>query len=401
MNDILDPPGTASRRAALRLLDAVLRRGLPLESALDAAARDLDRADDRAFAHAIAAEALRRLPDLDELIDHATRKRLPDDAKARFALRIALVQALALDTPHHAAISTVLPLVDGGPRKLVHGVFSSVMRQKWALPDVPNLPAAVIERWRKAWGGEVVEAASRLIAAPPPLDLSGEPPANLGGVRLLPGHLRLARGTHVDELPGYGGGKFWVQDISASIPARLLGAGAGRTALDLCAAPGGKTMQLALGGWEVSAVDVSQSRLARLSDNLARTGLAATLVAADVMTWAPAAPADAVLLDAPCSATGIFRRHPDVLHRARPRAIRELADAQKAMLLRAAEWLKPGGSLVYSVCSLEPEEGEDVAKHFLSARGDYALEEQQRILPGAYEAQGGADSFFIARFARK
>ncbi|MEA3046451.1 MAG: rRNA (cytosine967-C5)-methyltransferase, partial [Sphingomonadales bacterium] len=127
----------------------------------------------------------------------------------------------------------------------------------------------------------------------------------------------------------------------------------------------------------------------------------ATLVAADVMTWAPAAPADAVLLDAPCSATGIFRRHPDVLHRARPRAIRELAEAQKAMLLRAAEWLKPGGSLVYSVCSLEPEEGEDVAKHFLSARGDYALEEQQRILPGAYEAQGGADSFFIARFARK
>jgi 16S rRNA (cytosine967-C5)-methyltransferase len=401
MNDIPDPPGTASRRAALRLLDAVLRRGLPLESALDAAARDLDRADDRAFAHAIAAEALRRLPDLDELIDHATRKRLPDDAKARFALRIALVQALALDTPHHAAISTVLPLVDGGPRKLVHGVFSSVMRQKWALPDVPNLPAAVIERWRKAWGGEVVEAASRLIAAPPPLDLSGEPPANLGGVSLLPGHLRLARGTHVDELPGYGGGKFWVQDISASIPARLLGAGAGRTALDLCAAPGGKTMQLALAGWEVSAVDVSQSRLARLSDNLARTGLAATLVAADVMTWAPAAPADAVLLDAPCSATGIFRRHPDVLHRARPRAIRELAEAQKAMLLRAAEWLKPGGSLVYSVCSLEPEEGEDVAKHFLSARGDYALEEQQRILPGAYEAQGGADSFFIARFARK
>ncbi|MEA3030869.1 MAG: rRNA (cytosine967-C5)-methyltransferase [Sphingomonadales bacterium] len=401
MNDIPDPPGTASRRAALRLLDAVLRRGLPLESALDAAARDLDRADDRAFAHAIAAEALRRLPDLDELIDHATRKRLPDDAKARFALRIALVQALALDTPHHAAISTVLPLVDGGPRKLVHGVFSSVMRQKWALPDVPNLPAAVIERWRKAWGGEVVEAASRLIAAPPPLDLSGEPPANLGGVSLLPGHLRLARGTHVDELPGYVGGKFWVQDISASIPARLLGAGAGRTALDLCAAPGGKTMQLALAGWEVSAVDVSQSRLARLSDNLARTGLAATLVAADVMTWAPAAPADAVLLDAPCSATGIFRRHPDVLHRARPRAIRELAEAQKAMLLRAAEWLKPGGSLVYSVCSLEPEEGEDVAKHFLSARGDYALEEQQRILPGAYEAQGGADSFFIARFARK
>jgi 16S rRNA (cytosine967-C5)-methyltransferase len=401
MNDSSDPPGTASRRAALRLLDAVLRRGLPLESALDSAARDLDRADDRAFAHAIAAEALRRLPDLDELIDHATKKRLPDDAKARFALRIALVQALALGTPHHAAISTVLPLVDGGPRKLVHGVFSNVMRQKWALPDVPNLPAPVVERWRKAWGGEVVEAASRLIAAQPPLDLSGAPPPDLAGVSLMPGHLRLPRGSHVDQLPGYGGGAFWVQDISASIPARLLGAGAGRSALDLCAAPGGKTMQLSLAGWNVTAVDISQSRLARLSDNLVRTGLKATLIVADVMKWAPDAPADAILLDAPCSATGIFRRHPDVLHRVRPRAIRELAETQQAMLLRAADWLKPGGTLVYAVCSLEPEEGEEVAKHFLSSRGDYAIEEQQRILPGAYEEQGGADSFFIARFTRK
>jgi 16S rRNA (cytosine967-C5)-methyltransferase len=222
-----DPPGTAARRAALRLLDAVLRKGLPLESALDAAARDLERADDRAFAHAIAAETLRRLPDLDELIDHATKKRLPDDAKARFALRIALVQALAMKTPHHAAISTVLPLVDGGPRKLVHGVFSAVMRQKWALPDVPHLPVPVAERWRKAWGQEAVAAAERLIAVPPPIDLFGEPPADLDGVSLMPGHLRLARGAAIAGLTGYGDGKFWVQDISAAIPARLLGPGDG------------------------------------------------------------------------------------------------------------------------------------------------------------------------------
>jgi 16S rRNA (cytosine967-C5)-methyltransferase len=391
-----DPPGTASRRAALRLLDAVLRKGLPLESALAAAARDLDRADDRAFAHAIAAEALRRLPDLDELIDHATKKRLPDDAKARFALRIALVQALALGTPHHAAISTVLPLVDGGPRKLVHGVFSAVMRQQWALPDVPNLPAPVVERWRQAWGTGVVEAASRLIAAPPPIDLQGEPPTELDGASLMPGHLRLPRGTAV----AYGAGKYWAQDISASIPARLLGDGGGRTALDLCAAPGGKTMQLAAAGWDVTALDVSESRLARLSENLARTGLKAKVVTADVMTWQPPAPVDAILLDAPCSATGIYRRHPDVLHRARPRAIAALAEAQKAMLARAAEWPKPGGTLIYSVCSLEPEEGEQVAEGFLSRHGDYRLAERQRILPGAWEAEGGADSFFIARFVR-
>ena len=395
-----DPPGTAARRAALRLLDAVLRKGLPLESALDAAARDLERADDRAFAHAIAAETLRRLPDLDELIDRATKKRLPDDAKARFALRIALVQALALDTPHHAAISTVLPLVDGGPRKLVHGVFSTVMRQKWALPDVPTLPEPVAERWRKAWGQEAVAAAERLIAVPPPIDLFGEPPADLEGVSLMPGHLRLARGAAIAGLAGYGEGKWWVQDISASIPARLLGPGDGRTALDLCAAPGGKTMQLAAAGWAVTAVDASQSRLARLSENLARTGLKAKIVVADMMKWQPDAPVDAILLDAPCTATGIYRRHPDVLHRARPRAIAELAEVQKAMLARAAGWLKPGGTLIYAVCSLEPREGEQVSEDFIATRTDYRLEERRRILPGAYEAEGGADSFFIARFVR-
>jgi 16S rRNA (cytosine967-C5)-methyltransferase len=395
-----DPPGTAARRAALRLLDAVLRRGLPLESALDAAARDLERGDDRAFAHAIAAETLRRLPDLDELIDHATRKRLPDDAKARFALRIALVQALALKTPHHAAISTVLPLVDGGPRKLVHGVFSAVMRNKWALPEVPHLPNPVAERWRTAWGQDVVAAAERLIAMPPPIDLFGEPPAWLEGISLMPGHLRVARGVAVADLNGFGDGKFWVQDISAAIPASLLGRGDGRTVLDLCAAPGGKTMQLAAAGWSVTAVDASESRLGRLRENLSRTGLGARIVVADVMKWAPQNSADAILLDAPCSATGIYRRHPDVLHRARPRAIAELAAAQKAMLARVADWLKPGGSLVYSVCSLEPEEGEHVIEAFLNACEDFRLEEQRRILPGAHEAQGGADSFFIARFVR-
>ncbi|HYJ51965.1 MAG TPA: RsmB/NOP family class I SAM-dependent RNA methyltransferase [Allosphingosinicella sp.] len=395
-----DPPGTAARRAALRLLDAVLRRGLPLESAMDSATRELERADDRAFAHAIAAEALRRLADLDALIDGATRKRLPDDAKARCALRIALVQALALGTPHHAAISTVLPLVDGGPRKLVHGVFSAVMRGKQALPEIPSLPAPVEERWNEQWGANVVAAAARSIATPPPIDLIGEPPADLEGVSLMPGHLRLPRGTAVTGLAGYGEGKWWVQDVSAAMPARLLGEGGGRTVLDLCAAPGGKTMQLAAAGWDVTAVDVSKSRLARLSENLARTGLPARVVAADVMTWSPPAQVDAILLDAPCSATGIFRRHPDVLHRVRPRAITELAEGQQAMLARVAGWLKPGGSLVYSVCSLERLEGERVAGTFLEQRDDYAIEEEHRLLPGLHEAEGGADSFYIARFTR-
>ena len=418
MNVEKDPIGTGSRRAAMRLLDAVLRKGLPLEAALDIAARELDRPDDRAFAHAIAAEALRRLPDLDALIDSATRKPLPDDAKARFALRVALVQVLALDTPPHAAISTVLPLVEGGPRRLVHGVFGTLMRGGVTLPEIPTLPGGVAHRWQKAWGGLVVEAAAKALAVPPPIDLvlaRDQAPEGLDGVSFMPRHLRLERGTAVAGLAGYGAGDWWVQDISASMPARLLGQGSGRTALDLCAAPGGKTMQLASAGFEVTALDASKSRLARLSENLERTKLPAKIIAADVMTWQPANPVDAILLDAPCSATGIFRRHPDVLHRVRPRAIAELAEGQKAMLARAADWLKPGGSLVYSVCSLEPEEGEQVVDAFLTARADFALDPiwqdevpdemlvnngRLRILPGAFAEQGGADGFFIVRLTR-
>ncbi len=401
----------------MRLLDAVLRKGLPLEGALDVAARDVERTDDRAFAHAIAAEALRRLPDLDALIDSATRKPLPDDSKARAALRIALVQALAMGTPPHAAIATVLQLVEGGPKRLVHGVYGTLMRGGATLPEPPSLPPAAAERWERAWGEEVAAAAARLHAVQPPLDLSfaGDPSAELEGTSLLPGHLRLPERTAVVELPGYEEGRWWVQDVAASIPARLLGSGAGRSVLDLCAAPGGKTMQLAAAGFDVTAADISESRLARLSENLARTGLAARIVTADLMRWQPGAQADAILLDAPCSATGIYRRHPDVLHRVRPRAIAELAQAQRALLGRAADWLKPGGSLVYSVCSLEPQEGEAVADAFLAARNDFVLdpvgagelppeisvkEGRVRLLPGSFEAVGGCDGFFIARFRR-
>jgi 16S rRNA (cytosine967-C5)-methyltransferase len=410
--------GVPARAAALKLLDAVLRRGLPLESALDRAAQGLERAEDRALAHAIVAEVLRHLTDLDALIDGATAKPLPADAKARFVLRIALVQAIRLGTPPHAAIATVLPLVDGGPKRLVHGVFGALMRKGVTMPDPPSLPAEVGERWAKTWGEAMVEAAARMIAVPPPLDLTLRDPATtdqwvetLGGESLAPGHVRLAS-ARVTELPGFAEGTWWVQDLSASLPARLLGAGGGH-ALDLCAAPGGKTMQLAAAGWDVTAIDLSDARLKRVGENLKRTGLKAKLLTGDALTFTPAGPADAVLLDAPCSATGIFRRHPDVLHRVRPRAIAGLAEKQRAMLARAASWVKPGGRLVYSVCSLEPEEGEQVAEAFLASHGGFApdpvgAEElpagfapdeagRVRVLPGV---TADADGFFVARFRR-
>jgi len=400
------------------MVDAVLRKGLPLEAAQDTATRALPLPADRALAVAIASEVLRRLPDLDDLIDSATPRPLPHDAKARSVLRIALVQALRLGTPAHAAISTALPLVEQGPRRLVHGVFGALSRGEATLPEPPRLPDAVAERWVRAWGDGVVEAAARSIAEPPPLDLCFSPdrPPDLEGISFAPGHLRLPRGEAVAGMTGFGEGGWWVQDIAASMPARLLGAGQGRTVLDLCAAPGGKTMQLAAGGFDVTAVDASEQRLERLRANLTRTGLEARVILADLMKWQPDAAADAVLLDAPCSATGIFRRHPDVLHRVRPTIIAELAELQAAMLRRAADWVRPGGTLIYSVCSLEPEEGEVVLRDFLAAHPAFELAPIRpdelipgmipapdgwlRLLPGLFAGQGGADSFFIARLTR-
>jgi 16S rRNA (cytosine967-C5)-methyltransferase len=413
-----DPLGTPARRAAMRLLDAVLRRGEPLESALPLATRALPGGPDRGLAHAIAAETLRRLPDLDALIDSATKQRLPDDAKARFALRIALVQALALGTPPHAAISTVLPLMDGGPRRLVHGVFGTLMRGGASLPDVPTLLPEVAARWEAAWGTDMVAAAARAIAAPPPLDLSLRDAADtaawaerLGGVSLAPGHVRLTDAAPVAELPGYAEGAWWVQDLAATLPARLL-ADAGPAVLDLCAAPGGKTLQLAAQGKRVTAVDISDTRAARLRENGARTGLSFEVAIADVLAFAPPAPVDAVLIDAPCSATGIFRRHPDVLHRAHDGVVADMADLQSRILARAADWVKPGGTLVYATCSLEPAEGEEQAARFLKRRPDFAVRPATdlpvaatpqgfvRTLPGTLAEAGGCDGFFVARFVR-
>ena len=408
--------GLGARRAALQLLDAVLRRGQTLDSAASAV-RNL-APPDGALAFAIAGETLRRIPDLDALIDSATRQRLPADSKPRMVLRLALAQRIGLGTPEHAIVATALPLVDGGPRRLVHGVLGTLLRR--GLPEIasPRLPDAVEQRWREAWGGAVVDAARRLIARRPPLDLTFAQAVDAeayGGTSLAPKHARLASSS-VSDLPGFGDGRWWVQDLAASLPARLIPPAAG-SVLDLCAAPGGKTMQLAAAGHQVTAVDASSNRLERLRENLDRTRLDAALVHADALEWEPGRRFDAILLDAPCSATGTFRRHPEVLHRASAQIIAESALVQARLLGRAAGWLEPGGTLVYSVCSLEPEEGERMIADVFAGNPDLAAAAPNpgelpdfvpptggghvRILPGMREDQGGLDGFFIARLVRR
>ncbi|MBJ7376772.1 RsmB/NOP family class I SAM-dependent RNA methyltransferase, partial [Sphingobium sp.] len=288
----------------------------------------------------------------------------------------------------------------------------------------PTLPAQVAERWSAQWGEAMPQAAAHAYAIRPPVDISLRDPAEtakwtaeLDGASFAPGHVRLSESAAIPALPGFADGAWWVQDIAASCAARLLGPGEGGHVLDLCAAPGGKTMQLAAAGWRVTAIDQSSKRLERLTENLARTGLTAEVTTADLRTWEPDAPVDAILLDAPCTATGIYRRHPDVLHRIGPRQIAELAELQSALLARAANWLKPGGRIIYATCSLERAEGEEQVERFLAAHPDFALlpieagetpegiapttQGWLRTLPDTLAAQGGADGFFIARLAKR
>jgi 16S rRNA (cytosine967-C5)-methyltransferase len=412
-------PGLPVRRAALRLLDAVFRRGETLEQAEAAALGDVRKAPDRALAKAIAGETLRWLTDLDAAIDSATKQRLPDDAKVRMVLRIMLAQALRLDTPPHAVIATGLPLLAGGPRRLAHGVFSAlVKRGAVVLPEAPTLPERVATRW----GADKAAAIAPGLAFPPELDLAlknaGETHTRavaMGGVSLAPGHVRLPRGAQVESLADFKAGDWWVQDLAASIPARLLGPGEGKTVLDLCAAPGGKTMQLAAAGWNVTALDMSKRRLELLKDNLKRTGLKASPVRADALVWEPKHRFDAILIDAPCSATGTCRRHPDVLHRIGKGQIAEMVELQRALTARAAGWLKPGGTLVYAVCSLEVEEGEDQAAWIDAELGlapmPIAADELPaglaptpkgwlRTHPGMLPDKGGLDGFFVGRWVK-
>ncbi len=414
--------GTTARRAALKLLDAVLRRGETLEQAAVGALKGVGSPADQALARAIAGETLRWLTDLDALIDSAMKKPVANDAKPRAVLRMMLAQALRLGTPPHAVIATCLPLLTGGPRRLAHGVFSTLMKREVSLPEVPTLPDEVAQRW-----GALANAIAPGLVDPPEVDLAVKdmPQTHartvaMGGISLAPGHIRLPRGTPIDQLPSFAEGAWWVQDLAAQIPAHLLGTGAdagkGRRALDLCAAPGGKTLALAARGWQVTALDISAKRLERLRENLARTSLEAEIVEANALTYTPAKLFDAILLDAPCTATGTCRRHPDVLHRIGLRQIDEMIEVQRSLIKRAVEWMQSGTVLVYAVCSLEREEGEDQAawieQNFDLQRMPIAVDELPagitptsegwlRTHPGQLAEAGGLDGFFVARWVKR
>ena len=420
-----------ARACALDVLDTVLGDKRPLDDALaDHAGLARLEARDRAFARLLVSTTLRRLGQIDALIAHCLDK--PLSAKAahvRQILRLGACQLAFLGTPPHAAVDGAVSLV--GSNRAYKGLVNAVLRRLaregaglTAKHDAPRLdtPGWLWESWRSAYGEATARAIAEAHLAEPPLDITVKRDADGWARRLdarvLPtGTLRRALGGAVEDLDGYAEGGWWVQDAAAALPARLLGDVAGETVIELCAAPGGKTAQLATAGAHVVAVDRSARRLDRLRQNLARLGLAAETIAADATCWRPRAPARFVLLDAPCSATGAIRRHPDIPHLKTAADVARLAALQDRLLDAAYPMLAPGGTLVWCVCSLEPEEGperiaallerapglERVAitageigglSELVTAAGDV------RTLPCHLADRGGLDGFFVARLRR-
>jgi 16S rRNA (cytosine967-C5)-methyltransferase len=404
-----------TRGAALALLGAVLDRHRTLDDALDALPPSDSR--DRAAAHRLAAGTLRRLGSLDAVLDPFLRRAPPH--AVRHILRLGAAGLLLLGTPAHAAVATAVSLArahGAGFAGLVNAVLRQVATGGAAALAELDGPRLDTPAWLwSAWGADA-RAIAVAHQREAPLDLSllpgAAPPP--GGEALPTGSWRYPVGTRPAALPGFA--EAWVQDAAAALPARLLGAAPGMTVADLCAAPGGKSAQLAAAGATVFAVERDPVRAERLRDNLARLRLPASIAVADATEWRPPAPLDAVLLDAPCSATGTMRRHPDVAYLKRPRDLPPLLAQQDALLDAACAMLVPGGTLVYAVCSLLPEEGParlaaalarlplhlaPVAASELpglaaAVRPDGTI----RTTPALWPEQGGLDGFFVARLRR-
>ena len=415
-----------ARKAALDLLVLALGKRAGLEAALESPSLSLLEPKDRNFARAAAMTTLRHLGPIDRALEARLQKPPPD--AVRMILRLGAAQMFYLEVPDYAAVDGSVGLAAAdkstAPFKgLVNAVLRRLRREGPLSADPADLaPPWLLARWQAAYGADNARARAAVIADEPATDLSPLDPADaaalaeaLEATALPGGSLRRAGRGRIEDWPGFDEGRWWVQDAAAAIPARLLAAAAGQSVIDLCAAPGGKALQLAAVGANVTALDRSSSRLRRVTEGLRRTGLAAEVVAADAESWDDLRTFDGVLLDAPCSSTGTFRRNPDVLWTLTPPDIAKVAAVQSRLLDAAVRRVKPGARLVYCVCSLETEEGESQAREFLRRHPDFATapvtageggapaasvtpEGWLRILP--HHLEGGMDGFFVARFAR-
>ncbi len=437
-------PGLAARRIAADILDGVLHKHRTLDEQLDGAAAHpglktlSDR--DRALMRRLVATILRRLGTLGHLLSRLLDRGIPTDApRAQSALLIGAAQILWMDVPDHAAVDLSVRLVQSDRRAakyagLVNAVLRRCAREGQPLIDevksqTLDVPEWLMARWIAHYGETVARDIAVAIGNEPSLDITvkSDPEqwaTRLHGETLPTGTVRTLLHGSVTMLPGFAEGQWWVQDAAAALPARLLGDVAGKSIADLCAAPGGKTAQLAHAGARVTAVDRSPARMARLRDNLARLALEAEIVVADASEWQGVNSGegfDGILVDAPCTSTGTIRRHPDVAWLRQEADIGALAALQKRLLQRATALLRPGGKLVYCTCSLEPEEGEhpiaallasdsamrrapiaagEVAglKEILTAEGD--LRALPCHLPNQDPRLGGLDGFYAARLVK-
>lgn len=423
-------PGLEARRAAVAALDAVLQHDKPLDIAWREAGVDKLRERDAKFARMLVLTTLRRLGSIDAVIDRfVARRPVGKNGLAVQIMRIAGAELMALDGAAHAAVDIAVRLAKAQPdTRRLSGMVNAVCRRladegcrmfDEIDSDAVDTPAWLWERLKAAYGeptARAIAAAHRHGAA---LDLlpARDPEhwaERLGGTLTPTGSLRLEGGS-VPALDGYEEGAWWVQDAAATMPARLLGDVKGKRVLDLCAAPGGKTMQLAAMGADVTALDISAPRMRRMRENLLRTRTTARVVIADALDWTPDGEFDAILLDAPCSATGTIRRHPDLPHLKSGAVLAALAPLQDALMMRAWEWLAPGGRLVYATCSLLPEEGQNRIASFLGTHPDAVIDPVEpgqgiapemiadgmlRTLPCHWPDIGGLDGFFAARLRK-